>query len=189
MERLWRGLKPSMNQEKNDKPILLLPAPKNTVNTESGEGASDDRKYGENTVRDPTTGRFVTGNPGKPVGAQHFSTMFKRVIRQHGGVAKDGQKVTYDEIIVKKVVTMASEGNLKAAEIVLERVDGKVKQPVEGEMKLNGKVLFTQEEAINHETIFKRHDKSRANNNTSQSDSRGTPNPSGSTKGSAYEPR
>ena len=189
MEGSKDGKKPNMNQEKNDKPILLLPPPKNTVNTDNGEESTDDRKYGENTVRDPVTGRFVTGNPGKPVGAQHFSTMFKRVIRQHGGVAKDGQKVTYDEIIVKKVVTMASEGNLKAAEIVLERVDGKVKQPVEGEMKLNGKVLFTQEEAINHETIFKRHDKSRTNNDTSESDGRGAQDSAGGTKGSAYEPR
>jgi hypothetical protein len=181
-----------MNQDQNKKetPILLLPAPKNTGNTESSGSSTDDRKYGENTVRDPDTGRFVTGNPGKPVGAQHFSTMFKRVIRQAGGVAKDGQKVSYDEIIVKKVITMASEGNLKAAEIVLERVDGKVKQPITmDEMKFTGKVLFTKEEAINHETIFKRHDKQRTNNDTSAGDTRGTKDPTGSEKGSAYESR
>ena len=180
-----------MNQEKNDKPILLLPAPKNTVNTDGGGGATEDRKYGENTVRDPASGRFVTGNPGKPVGAQHFSTMFKRVIRQLGGVAKDGQKVSYDEIIVKKVVTMAADGNLKAAEMVIERVDGKVKQPItmDNEMKFTGKVIFTEKEAINHETMFKRHDKPRTNNTPAKGDGRGTQNPSGSPKGSAYEPR
>jgi hypothetical protein len=137
----------------NNKEILLLPAPKspltptaaNTANTADGGGEFDNRKYGENTVRDSETGRFVTGNPGKPVGARHFSSMFKRVIKQMGGVAKDGQKVSYDEIIVKKIVLMASDGNLKAAEIVIERVDGKVKQEheISGDF---GKVILPKED-------------------------------------------
>ena len=182
-----------MNQDKNNKQILLLPAPKtptveNTANTENGGIESDARKYGENTGRDPTTGRFTTGNAGKPVGTQHFSTMFKRVIRQKGGVSKDGEDVPFDEIIVKKIVTMAAGGNLSAAEIVLDRVDGKVKQPVEvtGPGK---KVKLKDEEIIIHETMFKGHDQPKADDSASKSDSRGAQDPSGSKTGSAYEPR
>ena len=181
-----------MNQEKNNNQILLLPEPKgstteNTVNTENGGDESDARKYGENTGRDPTTGRFVTGNPGKPVGTQHFSTMFKKVIRQKGGTSKDGEDVPFDEIIVKKIVTMAAGGNLNAAEIVLDRVDGKVKQPVE--VTQGKKMGMKPEEIATHEKMFKGHDKSRTNNNTSKSDSRGAKDIEGGKTGSAYEPR
>ncbi len=181
-----------MSENKNNSQILLLPAPKastveNTANTENGQVQNDDRKYGENTVRDPQTGRFVTGNPGKPVGAQHFSTMFKRAIRQKGGTSKDGEDVPFDEIIVKKIVTMAAGGNLNAAEIVLDRVDGKVKQPVEFSQK--GKVKLTEKEIFTHETMFKAHDKPRTDDRAPKGDGRGAKDIKGSKARSAYEPR
>ena len=136
-----RGQKQHTKMNQNNKQpekILLLEAPKAssvsppiTADTAHGDEASDARKYGENTGRDSATGRFTTGNPGKPVGALHFSTMFKRVIRQPGGVTKDGQKVPLDELITKKIATMAAEGNLKAANMVMDRVDGRPRQSVD----------------------------------------------------------
>lgn len=185
----------------NDKKILLLPAPKspptatagNTADTASGQSDSGDRKYGENTGRDPTTGRFLTGNSGKPLGTQHFNTLFKKVIRQVGGVSRDGEKVTYDEIMVKKIVNMAADGNLKAAVIVLERVDGKVKLPIDIDNRIVGTVVLTQEEEERINLLFRKKPKEEKKNGESkqngsaQGDRGGSQVSEGKPKGSAYE--
>src|SRR6185436_11461334 len=90
------GLRPvmSMNQKNNENiqpKVLLLEAPKSVPkdeqtsrDVEANKGISeassaplDDRKYGQNTGRDPVTGQFLPGNPGKPLGARHFSTLFR----------------------------------------------------------------------------------------------------------------
>ena len=154
-------------KKENKKEILLLPAPKtpssamapNTADTALGDADATARKYGENTGRDPVTGRFLAGNSGKPLGTQHFSTLFKKVIRQTGGMAKDGQKVSYDEIMVKKIVIMATDGNLKAATMVMDRVDGTVRQGLDitsGGERVEGTVVLTAEEDERIGRLFRR---------------------------------
>ena len=179
-----------MNQpnENNQPKMLLLEAPK-TKNDTTIE-APNDRKYGENTGRDPITGQFSSGNSGKPLGTRHFSTMFRDTIRKIGGVTKDGKQVNFDELIVKKIVMMAVDGNLKAATMIIDRVDGKVPLSFEvNKTERIGVVVLTQKEIEEHEGMFKRHDKSRTNNNTSTSDNRGSQDSSGVTEGGAYESR
>lgn len=179
-----------MNQtnENNQQKVLLLEAPKPKIDTTIE--AKDDRKYGENTDRDPVTGKFLPGNSGKPLGTRHFSTMFRDIIREIGGITKDGKQVNFDKLIVKKIVMMAVDGNLKAATMVIDRVDGKVPQSFEvSKTERIGVVVLTQKEIEEHEGMFKRHDKSRTNNNTTASDNSGSQDSSGITEGSAYEPR
>jgi hypothetical protein len=204
-----------MNQNNQNEPnkILLLEAPKqtavnppNTADTAVSDEASDTRKYGENTGRDPSTGRFLTGNSGKPVGAQHFSTMFKKVIRQAGGVSKEGEKVSYDEIMVKKIVNLAAGGNLKAATIVMDRVDGKVRQPVDvtsGGERIEGTVVLSAEEDDRIKKLFRRkkppepkidekvkengNNKQNTDTSNGQGDRRGTGVPEAKQERSAYE--
>jgi hypothetical protein len=107
-------------------------------------------------------------------------------------VAKDGQKVSYDEIIVKKIVLMASDGNLKAAEIVIERVDGKVKQEheISGDF---GKVILPKEDVERIDVMFRakpkkeKKDAESKQNGTAKDNRGGSQIPSGKPKGSAYE--
>ena len=204
------GQRPSMSMNpknnENDQPkLLLLEAPKSVPRDEQGSSAveankgiseapldpSDDRKYGQNTGRDPVTGQFLPGNPGKPLGARHFTTLFRETIKEIGGTAKDGQKVAYDKIITKKIITMAADGNLKAATMVIDRVDGKVPQSFEvNKTERIGIVMMTQKEVEDHESIFKRrYAEPQTNDNNAAGDGDRNEDAPRITEGSAYETR
>lgn len=193
------------NNENNQPKLLLLEAPKGVPRDEQGpspveanKGLSgalseplDDRKYGQNTGRDPVTGQFLPGNSGKPLGTRHFSTLFRDAIKEIGGTAKDGQKVQYDKIIAKKIISMAADGNLKAATMVIDRVDGKVPQSFEvSKTERVGIFVMSQKEIEDHEGIFKRKNVESKDDNTSAS-SHGIGNEDTQTiqEGGAYETR
>lgn len=69
-------------------------------------------------------GRIKPGsilNPeGKPKGTKHMSTILSGAL---GLSNKDG--LTNQEIIIQKVIDLAKEGNMKAIELVWNRVEGK----------------------------------------------------------------
>lgn len=187
----------------NDQPqILLLEAPKavpaakpETPPVEANKGVSealldpsDPRKYGQNTGRDPATGQFLPGNPGKPMGARHFTTLFREAVREFGGVTKDGQKVTFDRVIAKKLITMAADGNLKAATIVIDRVDGKVPQMVEvNKTERIGVLVYSPKEQEEYELMFSRNDKPKTYSIPEAGNDGGTQSTEGAAQGSAYE--
>lgn len=211
------GRKPSMsmntkNNENNQPKMLLLEAPKHVPRSEEASrpveankgiseahsDSSDSRKYGKNTGKEdyevgkwkpPIEHRFQPGNSGKPLGARHFSTMFRDYVREAGAITKDGQKVGFDKLIVKKMVSMAVDGNLKAAGMVLDRVDGKVPQTFEvNKTERIGILVMTQQEIEDHESIFKRKyaEPNTKDNNTSSDGARNEDTPR-VTEGSAYE--
>jgi hypothetical protein len=67
--------------------------------------ADDPRKYG------PKTGRFEPGNPGKPKGARHKTTLLAEKLMQADA-----------EAIVNAVLASAKGGDMTAARIVLDRI-------------------------------------------------------------------
>jgi hypothetical protein len=193
------------NNENNQPKVLLLEAPKDVPRSEEASrpveankgiseapsDPSDDRKYGENTGRDPVTGQFLPGNPGKPMGARHFTTVFREYVREAGAVNRDGQKIGFDKLIVKKMISMAVDGNLKAAGMVMDRVDGKVPQTIElNKTERIGVFVMTPKETEDHESIFKRQygNTTDKNNNASGDGTRNEDTPR-VTEGSAYETR
>ncbi len=193
------------NNENNQPKVLLLEAPKDVPRSEDASrpveanngiseaplDPSDDRKYGENTDRDPVTGKFIPGNPGKPMGARHFTTVFREYVREAGAINKDGQKILFDKLIVKKVISMAVDGNLKAAGMVMDRVDGKVPQTIElNKTERIGVFVMTPKETEDHESIFKRQygNPTTQNNNASSDGTRNEDTPR-IEEGSAYEAR
>ncbi len=201
------------NNENDQPKVLLLEAPKSVPRVEQGSSAveankgisealsdpSDSRKYGKNTGKDyevgkwkpPVEHQFQPGNPGKPLGARHFSTLFRETIKEIGGTAKDGQKVQYDKIITKKIITMAADGNLKAATIVIDRVDGKVPQSFEvNKTERIGIVVLNQKEIEEHESIFKRkYVEHKINDNNASGDGARNEDAPRVEEGSAYEAR
>ncbi len=198
----------SMNQknnENNEPKVLLLEAPKSVPREEQGSSAveankgiseapsdpSNDRISGQLAGRDPVTGRFLPGNSGRPNGVRIFSTLFRDAIKEIGGTAKDGKKVTYDKIITKKIVTMAADGDLKAATMVIDRVDGKVPQSFEiDKTERIGIVVLNEKEILEHESIFKRRNaESKINNNNASSDGARNEDTPRVQEGSAYEAR
>lgn len=193
------------NNENNQPKVLLLEAPKDVPRSEEASRTveankgiseapsdpSDDRKYGENTGRDPTTGQFLPGNPGKPMGARHFTTVFREYVREAGAINKDGQKIPFDKLIVKKVISMAVDGNLKAAGMVMDRVDGKVPQTIElNKTERIGVFVMTPKETEDHESIFKRqYGNTTAKNDNASGDGTRNEDTPRVEEGSAYEAR
>jgi len=191
------------NNENNQPKVLLLEAPKHVPRGEEGSEPveankgvseapsepSDDRKYGENTGRDPETGRFLPGNPGKPMGARHFTTELRDYIRGAGAITKDGQKVGFDKLLIKKLVNIAVDGNLKAMGMVMDRVDGKAPQTIEvNKTERIGVFVMTPKETEDHESIFKRqYVKPTTQDNNASSDGTRNEDTPRVEEGSAYE--
>lgn len=189
----------------NEKPketILLLPAPKavpqvaqesTPVGANEGasgppEGSTPDRKYGGNTDRDPDTGRFLPGNPGKPMGARHLSHMTRHKMETYGGITREGRKVSVGEIIVDKLTKSAMDGNLKAIDMVYNRVDGKVPQIFEvGPVERQGVRDYTPEEQAEFDSLFSRNDKPETNSIAEAGNDPGDQGTPGPAQGSAYE--
>lgn len=89
----------------------------------------------------------VSGNPkGKPKGARHFSTLIRDAITK---VATD-TGTSDDKLIVKALIAKAKEGDLKAVDIVFDRVDGKAEQTInlDGELTVNDGLSQEEKEAL-----------------------------------------
>ncbi|MDD5738800.1 MAG: hypothetical protein PHY72_02670 [Candidatus Pacebacteria bacterium] len=82
---------------------------------------------GDIVVRDEKTGQFIEGHPklgGKPKGFISITA----IIRQELDEIPPGQKKTYLEFIVDRILGLAVEGNTAAIKMIWAYVDGK---PVE----------------------------------------------------------
>lgn len=67
----------------------------------------------------------VVLNPdGKPKGSKHFKTLFIEAVKEIGAKNAKGEDISKDKVIVKKIIDQAMAGNLKAADMVIGRVDG-----------------------------------------------------------------
>jgi hypothetical protein len=61
---------------------------------------------------------------GRPKGSKNLRTLFMRILKKK--VMFGGEKMRLDEAIALQVTRKAAKGNLTAAGIVMDRVDGKV---------------------------------------------------------------
>lgn len=89
----------------------------------------------------------VSGNPkGKPKGARHFSTLIREAIQK----VAEGDAEPTDILIVKQLAKKAKEGDLKAMDIVFDRVDGKAEQTInlDGELTVNDGLSQEEKEAL-----------------------------------------
>jgi hypothetical protein len=95
-----------------------METPKEPVNT------------GQIMVQRDEKGRILSGsvlNPaGKPKGVKHLSTL---LLERLSEASKGGQTIDED-IIIQKVIDMAKEGNMRAIELIWERMEGKALQPI-----------------------------------------------------------
>ena len=71
-------------------------------------------------------GQFVH-SIGKPKGARHMSTLLREAITK----VIDEKGNTMDKQIIKVLAMKAKRGDLKAIDMVLDRIDGKVEQAID----------------------------------------------------------
>lgn len=82
----------------------------------------------------------VSGNPnGRPRKLPHLDTLLADVL----GAEKDG--ITVAETILKRLSIMAINGNIRAAEVLLDRAHGKAKQAIDLDVKGDQNITITRE--------------------------------------------
>ena len=77
----------------------------------------------------PAEHQFKPGQSGNPNGRPKKLPRLDDLLSDIMGEEKDG--MTAAEAILKRLRQMATQGNIKAAEMLLDRSYGKAKQPVE----------------------------------------------------------
>ena len=75
-----------------------------------------------NTYTDPKTGKFVPGNPGKPLGTRSFTTKVREALEK----IADGKDYTYEEAFIKAIMKKAIvDQDTSMMRTVWEQLDGK----------------------------------------------------------------
>lgn len=76
-----------------------------------------------------------SGNPaGRPKGSKSLSTVLKEMLEEEITVSIDGQpagKKPFKEVIVRRLLKAANDGDIKAIGTIFDRVDGKAPQHIE----------------------------------------------------------
>lgn len=88
-------------------------------------------------------GLFKKGNPGKPKGARHMTTLLRDAIQEDTGTGE-----SYEVGIVKKLRSLALEGESWATKMVFEYIDGKPLQTILNESEEKSEIykFFFNEE-------------------------------------------
>lgn len=75
-----------------------------------------------------------TGNPnGRPKGSRSLSTILKEMLEEEIVITIDGKKERkqFQEIIIRKLLKKANDGDIRAIQEILDRVEGKAKQQLD----------------------------------------------------------
>lgn len=73
-------------------------------------------------------------NPsGRPKGSKNLSTILKAMLEEDVEVVIDGKKERrqFQEVIIRKLLKKANDGEIRAIKEIFDRVDGKSKQEVQ----------------------------------------------------------
>jgi len=72
-----------------------------------------------------------SGNPrGRPPGRNAIATALKAELEKDEAVGEAGEPLTKAEVIAHRVVDLALDGNLKAAQFIADRTEGKPRQTI-----------------------------------------------------------
>jgi hypothetical protein len=72
-----------------------------------------------------------SGNPnGRPKGTKNLSTILKAMLEEDVEVVIDGKKERrqFQEVIIRKLLKKANDGDIRAINEIFDRVEGKAKQ-------------------------------------------------------------
>ncbi len=83
-----------------------------------------------------------SGNPaGRPKGSRNLSTILRELLDEEIELS-DGEKKKYKEVIIRKLITKANDGDLRAITEIFDRVDGKPTQEIHHEVTETGFLSF-----------------------------------------------
>lgn len=109
------------------------PTPQPIEVIKNNEQVPQEQNVTENSGKDPVTGRFVEGNKASLGRKNKYSldALLEAELQKPHGRLPDGTMVTKGEMINRKLIEKAVDGNMKAIEIVTNRTDGKPMQKIQ----------------------------------------------------------
>lgn len=96
-----------------------------------------------------------SGNPaGRPPGSRSLATVLREMLEEEITVRIEGQpdqKRPFKEVIIRRLLKAANDGDVRAIQAIFDRVDGKAKEFIE--LAMPGGLATTSE--ATHEIIFR----------------------------------
>ncbi len=90
---------------------------------------------------------------GRPKGSRNVRTVIKEILKEK--ILFNGKMTRKDKVIVMQLLRKAGKGNLKAADMVIDRVDGKSRN-YDIEKREHGYVVQSEEDWEEYIKMFKR---------------------------------
>ena len=85
-----------------------------------------------------------SGNPsGRPKGTKNLSTILKRMLEEEIEIKIDGvrERKTLQEVLIRKLITKATSGDLRAIVEIFDRVEGKATVEVNNNVTATAQVI------------------------------------------------
>lgn len=85
-------------------------------------------------LREPWKEGDPSPNPnGRPKGSRNLSTILREMLEEEIEVTVDGKKERkqFQEVIIRKLLKKANDGEIRAITEIFDRVEGKAKQSIE----------------------------------------------------------
>lgn len=88
---------------------------------------------------------------GRPVGSKSMSTILREMLDEEIEVNIDGEKTKkkFADIIVRKLVKKAHDGDLRAIQEIFDRTEGKSRQEVNGDFQHKLEITWNEPAGIN----------------------------------------
>ena len=86
-----------------------------------------------------------SGNPnGRPKGTKNLSTILKAMLEEDVEVVIDGKKERrqFQEVIIRKLLKKANDGEIRAIIEIFDRVEGKAKQEIDQKTEHSGGITL-----------------------------------------------
>lgn len=105
----------------------------------------------------------TSGNPaGRPKGSRNLATILRGMLEEEVDVKVEGQapvKKPFNEVILRRLLKKAADGDTKAIKEIFDRVDGKAQQFID--LSSGGEPITQTEHTHTHEVVFRSYTKAK----------------------------
>lgn len=95
-----------------------------------------------------------TLNPyGRPRGSKNLSTILREMLDEEVEVTIDGKKEkrTFQDVIIRKLIKKANDGDMRAIQEIFDRTEGKATQSIDQKTEHSGEIAVRwQEPNVQH---------------------------------------
>lgn len=82
---------------------------------------------------------------GRPKGSKNLSTILREMLNEEVEVSIDGRKEkrTFQDVIIRKLIKKANDGDMRAIQEIFDRIEGKATQSIDQKTEHSGGIDIT----------------------------------------------